>query len=238
MFSPSGMIPCELCPRNTFAGPPTLGGYTECRACSPGTYTENVGATGPTHCKEPCRPGEFSMTGLQPCSKCPPNFFQPAVGQQRCIECPLETQEFQSGANISSECRPVDCSLVQCQNGGECEVANHLSRCRCRPGFSGALCEQNLDSCLSQPCYHGATCVDQDHGFTCVCPQSKIFFSKLFRSRFFIILFSITDYTGERCEFGPNDCVGIQCPNGGVCQDLPGSGTTKCLCRTGYTGLE
>lgn len=48
----------------------------------------------------------------------------------------------------------------------------------------------------------------------------------------------ISDYTGHRCEFGPNDCIGVQCPNGGVCHDLPGIGNVKCLCRTGYTGAS
>lgn len=30
--------------------------------------------------------------------------------------------------------------------------------------------------------------------------------------------------------------MGVTCPNGGVCQDLPGVGSTKCVCRTGFTG--
>lgn len=41
----------------------------------------------------------------------------------------------------------------------------------------------------------------------------------------------VSDYTGSRCQFGPDECIGVSCPNGGVCQDLPGLGTTKCICR-------
>lgn len=33
LFSASGLIPCNLCPRNTFAGPPSTGGFKECEAC-------------------------------------------------------------------------------------------------------------------------------------------------------------------------------------------------------------
>jgi len=33
MFSATGMIPCQLCPRHTFAGPPPIGGYKECEPC-------------------------------------------------------------------------------------------------------------------------------------------------------------------------------------------------------------
>ena len=34
MFSSTGMIPCQLCPRHTFAGPPPIGGYKECEPCT------------------------------------------------------------------------------------------------------------------------------------------------------------------------------------------------------------
>lgn len=33
MYSETGLIPCQLCPRHTFAGPPTFGGYKKCEPC-------------------------------------------------------------------------------------------------------------------------------------------------------------------------------------------------------------
>jgi hypothetical protein len=33
MFSSSGMIPCQLCPRHTFSGPPPIGGFKQCDPC-------------------------------------------------------------------------------------------------------------------------------------------------------------------------------------------------------------
>lgn len=33
MYSETGTIPCQLCPRHTYAGPPVKGGYTQCEPC-------------------------------------------------------------------------------------------------------------------------------------------------------------------------------------------------------------
>lgn len=124
MFSSTGMIPCQPCPRNTYSGPPKIGGYKKCDACPFGTFTPGVGSTGPSMCKGkqgdsnalsaidtvlllvPCQPGQYSWTGLQPCSPCPPNFYQPNSGQLRCIECPNDTFTDHSGANSTDSCKP------------------------------------------------------------------------------------------------------------------------------------
>lgn len=75
----------------------------------------------------------------------------------------------------------------------------------------GTHCEQQIPLCDSNPCLNGGTCELHNGAFRCICPQN---------------------YTGSRCQFGPDECISsVHCPNGGVCQDLPGLGTTKCICR-------
>lgn len=54
----------------------------------------------------------------------------------------------------------------------------------------------------------------------------KVFFIFILKFNYFI-----KDFTGFKCQFGPDECIGINCPNGGACQDLPGIGTKKCICR-------
>ena len=41
---------------------------------------------------------------------------------------------------------------------------------RCLPGFTGEMCEINVNDCASHPCEHGR-CIDQINGFTCECFQ-------------------------------------------------------------------
>ncbi|KAJ1346192.1 hypothetical protein KIN20_000922 [Parelaphostrongylus tenuis] len=131
MYSKTGLVPCQLCPRHTFSGPPIVGqfmpfdcschclampdiasahivfrihscsvssarrrsrphrknsgGFKKCTPCSSGTYTARLGSSGPSHCKQPCQPGTFSLSGLEPCSPCPLHHYQPALGQQRYV---------------------------------------------------------------------------------------------------------------------------------------------------------
>ncbi|KAK0398751.1 hypothetical protein QR680_002734 [Steinernema hermaphroditum] len=217
MYSETGMIPCQLCPRHTFSGPPIFGGYKQCEPCPQGTYTAKLGSTGPSFCKQPCPTGHFSVSGLEPCSPCPVNFYQPNLGQQRCIACANNTKTTGGGKSNTTDCEPIDCSKIKCENKGTCSVVNHKAVCECRPGYTGAFCEQQMPLCDTQPCYNDGICEATAGTFRCICAQN---------------------FTGSRCQFGPDECIGVNCPNGGVCQDLPGLGTTKCICRTGFTGPD
>ncbi|XP_034055819.1 versican core protein-like isoform X4 [Gymnodraco acuticeps] len=44
--------------------------------------------------------------------------------------------------------------------------------CVCAPGFTGPLCETDVDECQSNPCLNGATCLDGVASFTCLCLPS------------------------------------------------------------------
>lgn len=50
-------------------------------------------------------------------------------------------------------------------------ILNHC-RCECAPGYTGPLCQHNLNECESSPCVHGI-CVDQEDGFRCFCQPGK-----------------------------------------------------------------
>ena len=54
-----------------------------------------------------------------------------------------------------------ECVGNTCLNGGFCyEPQLNTFACACAPGFTGLLCETNIDECSSFPCNEPYVCVD------------------------------------------------------------------------------
>lgn len=62
------------------------------------------------------------------------------------------------------------CSPNPCKNGGICEEGDGIPHCMCR-GFTGTMCEIDVDECENQPCGNGATCINEAGSFRCICPS-------------------------------------------------------------------
>ncbi|HNN92737.1 MAG TPA: right-handed parallel beta-helix repeat-containing protein [Pseudomonadota bacterium] len=66
---------------------------------------------------------------------------------------------------------PTDpCGLTACQNGGICHTDGIAATCECPAGFSGALCETNINDCPADACENDGTCVDGVGSYSCACP--------------------------------------------------------------------
>lgn len=85
--------------------------------------------------------------------------------------------------------------------------------CRCRAGFSGRHCSDNVDDCATSPCANGGTCRDGVNEFSCTCPPG---------------------YTGPSCRAPISSCEQAPCHNGATCHQR--EGRYVCACARGYGG--
>ncbi|CAF1332007.1 unnamed protein product [Didymodactylos carnosus] len=71
---------------------------------------------------------------------------------------------------LPSENRVYPCNTSNlCVNNGTCLENLTTTRgftCQYSPGFTGILCEINIDECSSQPCHRGQ-CIDKINGYVC-----------------------------------------------------------------------
>jgi len=112
----------------------------------------------------------------------------------------------------------VNKSSSVCQHGGYCisnlaPLGTSLS-CNCPDGYTGALCQTEIDECASNPCQNSGTCTEGLRSYTCQC---------------------LSGFTGVRCETDIDECASAPCQNGGTCVD--GSESFTCQCPAGFTGI-
>uniref|UniRef100_A0A8C3HLB6 Sushi, nidogen and EGF like domains 1 n=1 Tax=Chrysemys picta bellii TaxID=8478 RepID=A0A8C3HLB6_CHRPI len=106
------------------------------------------------------------------------------------------------------------CEMKECQNGGQCQVANKTAVCVCQAGYTGDSCEIEINECESSPCLHGGRCIDLVDNYTCVC---------------------VEPFVGQRCETDPLPCEDRSCRNRQTCNYIR-PGRYICTCSPGYYG--
>ena len=94
------------------------------------------------------------------------------------------------------------CGKNNCQNGGVCQSFENNTQyvCNCPVGFTGQMCEENIDDCIDVICNENEECADLINGYECRCPQG---------------------YEGENCSQEINECLPTSpCQNGATCNDV------------------
>jgi len=160
-----------------------------------------------------CNPGWRGERCNQTVDACSTN---PCLNQGECVNVVAGKSSAQASLN----------SLL----GNEPELLNNITistlaqlafieqqhfKCICDPRFTGSRCQHDVDSCETNRCEHGGTCVDTAEGFECKCRPG---------------------YVGLNCEAQVKECISEPCFAQGTleCQDLANS--HKCICRPGYSG--
>ncbi|XP_069118070.1 uncharacterized protein [Argopecten irradians] len=107
------------------------------------------------------------------------------------------------------------CESSPCMNNGTCSRVGFTDdfTCACVPGFTGNMCETDINECQSGPCMNAGYCVDLIARYECRCDAG---------------------YTGVNCETDIDECLSQPCLHAGSCIDHVNHFT--CNCGGGYTG--
>ncbi|XP_072028612.1 signal peptide, CUB and EGF-like domain-containing protein 2 [Amphiura filiformis] len=95
---------CEGCPIGTYQDEKA---QIECKLCPEGMSTLRTGSQNITDCKTICHPGQYSITGLAPCTDCSVGSYQPLTRSTECILCPDGQSTVQSGCQSQDNCDDV-----------------------------------------------------------------------------------------------------------------------------------
>lgn len=138
-------------------------------------------------------------------------------------------------ANVTiSQVTSDPCLTSPCQNGATCNKNIYISQnaavlesttvifvspqkqvfnCTCPAGFTGTLCEDDIDECEVSPCENKGTCENNQGSFFCRCQSG---------------------FSGPLCSTDVDECRKLKCQNGGTC--IPTPDGYDCQCVPGFEG--
>ncbi|XP_053312888.1 vitamin K-dependent protein S isoform X2 [Spea bombifrons] len=115
---------------------------------------------------------------------------------------------------------PDQCSPLPCNKDGyqECVDEKGTFKCICKPGWSGELCDIDINECDDPDNVNGGCsqrCVNLHGSYRCACEDG-----------YYLLANKLTCNDRNECEFNPNICGSAQCRN------TPGK--YECECDNGY----
>ena len=77
---------------------------TKCKTCSVGKTTRATGSKDSSDCYTRCPPGQFYNSDLKQCTPCGKGKYQDKMGEDTCIDCPMNKTTLNPGSKSSAEC--------------------------------------------------------------------------------------------------------------------------------------
>ena len=203
----------------------------------------------------------------------------PAYGGDQCetLVDPCALERCQNGATCTNmnttgdymcHCNAIEFTGVNCEtaidhcalfnancNNGSCVDRFGTFFCQCNPGYTGNICNVDINECLTAGCQNGR-CEDLVNNFQCTCYPGwtgrlcdvDIDYCTLHNGPCYSpgtvdcidgnITYSCTctnGFTGYNCSEDINECEENPCRNGGNCTN--NLGCFECECPEGYSGL-
>ncbi|KAK3728579.1 hypothetical protein QZH41_011661 [Actinostola sp. cb2023] len=220
---------CFNCKPGTFQNKE---GRFECHQCPEGTWTLGQEAKNFTACREKCKPGYFSPSGLAKCFPCPRGAFASGYMNNQCTACPLGTTTLLATStgreDCGMKCAPGTFSssgvepCKPCPKGTYQDVIGSMSCKDCDgvlstfgPGADSKSMCIDIDDCASNPCNNGGRCIDHKDGYRCEC---------------------LLGYMGKQCEIEKDECLSDPCYQGSTCVDKCEIEKDECLSDPCYQG--
>ncbi|KAK7883342.1 hypothetical protein WMY93_029516 [Mugilogobius chulae] len=143
----------------------------------------------------------------------------------------LESQSNVTFSHITSD----PCLTIPCRNGATCNhnliisqdvavlqspgvifVSPHkeVFNCTCPIGFTGGVCEVDIDECEERPCENEGICMNSPGGFHCECKAG---------------------FSGNVCSIDIEKCLKMDCQNNATCVHT--DDMYRCQCLPGFEGL-
>ena len=153
-----------------------------------------------------------------------------------------------NGGNCSDRVNNFTCSCVPFWDGRTCETCSlgcvngtqsvDCSECLCEAGFSGQLCEVDINECQPNPCLNNGTCLDRVNNFTCscvpfwdgrTCETCSLGCVNGTQSVDCSECLCEAGFSGQLCDVDINECQPNPCLNNGTCLDRVNNFTCSCV---------